>query len=289
MRILITGASGFIGRNVMDYCQSGAHHLIHYDEQLPDRHVFDRFLKSKGEDHTPIEAVVHLAALPSVPRSIQYPGACFKTNVEGTFHLIQEAVKHGVKRFIFASSAAAETPGVSPYAASKAAGEHFLEAACRHSDMQGIALRFANVYGPHSMHKESAVAALFKALYGETPFVVNGTGEQRRDYVFAGDIARALSLAVGAPLKAFHVVPIGSGVITSINSLIAAIETLTGRTVQIQRGSRAGDVDVASVRLAAAHLLIGYSPAFDLVDGLQKTAEYFEAESKSHGEKLLVA
>ena len=77
--------------------------------------------------------------------------------------------------------------------------------------------------------------------------------------------------------------------ITSINSLIAAIETLTGRTVQIQRGSRAGDVDVASVRLAAAHLLIGYSPAFDLVDGLQKTAEYFEAESKSHGEKLLVA
>ncbi len=209
-----------------------------------------------------------------------------------TFRLLEAARLAGVARFVLASSNAvlgAVTPPVdettltrpiSPYGASKLAGESYCAAYAASYGLAACALRFSNVYGPFSLHKNSVVAAWLRAAFGGRPIVVNGDGHQTRDYIYVGDIAKAVCAAIDARADdvAGEVFQVGTGHETSLVTLASTISQVSGRNLEIVHGpARAGDVarNVSRVDKAASRL--GYRAGVALEEGLALMAGWYEA------------
>jgi UDP-glucose 4-epimerase len=241
--------------------------------------------------------VVHLAARAGIPDSVTDPLGTFDANVSQTLGLLDAARIAGVGRFVFASSNAAagdhlppadETSlphPVSPYGASKLAGEAYCQAYAATYGLAACSLRFSNAYGPFSLHKQSVVAAWMRAALAGEPIMINGDGEQTRDFVYVGDLAAAVVAALGAPAGAVagEVFQAGTGRETTINDLAEAIGRAAGRPLEIHRGpDRRGDVrrNVSRVDKAASRL--GYRAAIDLEDGLARTARWYETALADH-------
>jgi UDP-glucose 4-epimerase len=211
--------------------------------------------------------------------------------VTQTVALLDAARLAGVRRFVFASSNAAagdhEPPAdetnlphpLSPYGASKLAGEAYVQAFAATYGIAACALRFSNAYGPWSLHKRSVVAAWLRAaLAGET-IRIDGGGEQTRDFVFVEDLAAAIAAALDAPSDnvAGEIFQVGTGRETTVNALAAAVGEAVGRELRIERGpERIGDVKRNVSRVDKAARLIGYRARVDLREGLAATAAWFE-------------
>jgi UDP-glucose 4-epimerase len=219
------------------------------------------------------------------------PLGTFEVNVAQTLGLLDASRRAGARRFVFASSNAAagdhEPPAdetdlphpLSPYGASKLAGEAYCQAYAATYGIAACALRFSNAYGPFSLHKKSVVAAWLRAALGGEPVTIHGDGEQTRDFVFSGDLAAAVVAALDAPeeVVAGELFQVGTGRETTINELAAAIGAAVGRPIEIvHEATRAGDVrrNVSRVDKAAARL--GYRAAVALDEGLARTARWFE-------------
>jgi UDP-glucose 4-epimerase len=238
-----------------------------------------------------VDAIVHLAARAGIPDSVSDPLGTFEVNVAQTVGLLDAARRAGVGRFVLASSNAAagdhEPPAdetdlphpLSPYGASKLAGEAYCQAYAATYGIAACALRFSNAYGPYSLHKKSVVAAWLRAAIGREPVTIHGDGEQTRDFVYSADLAAAVVAAIDAPegVVAGEVFQVGTGRETTVNELARAIGTAVGRPLEIvHAGARPGDVrrNVSRVDKAAARL--GYRAAVTLADGLAMTASWFE-------------
>ena len=237
------------------------------------------------------DAVVHLAARAGIPDSVGDPVGTFAVNVAQTVSLLDEARLAGVGRFVLASSNAAagdhEPPAdetdlphpISPYGASKLAGEAYCQAFAATYGMAACALRFSNAYGPFSLHKKSVVAAWLRAAIEGRTITIHGDGEQTRDFVYAGDLAAVVVAALDAPAEAVagELFQAGTGRETTINELADAIGAAVGRPVEVTHGpSRPGDVrrNVSRVDKAAGRL--GYRAAVSLEEGLAATARWYE-------------
>ena len=242
-----------------------------------------------------IEVVVHLAANTGVAPSVENPRTDMETNVIGTFNMLEAARQHKIKKFIFASSGAplgevqppiheekAPHP-VSPYGASKLAGEGYCSAYYRTFGLSTMALRFSNVYGPRSKHKSSVVAKFFKqAIAGET-LVIYGDGSQSRDFIYIDDLLEGIFLAVQSPMGG-EVFQIASSIETSVSEIAAKIgELLAAKTnlrIRVNHEQpRLGDVKRNVAEISKARSLLGYEPKFNLDLGLEKTFEYFKTTS----------
>jgi len=238
-----------------------------------------------------VDAVVHLAARAGIADSVRDPAGTIEANVGQTASLLDAARHAGVNRFVLASSNAAvgQLPPhsdetflphpISPYGASKLAGEALVQAFAGTYGLAACALRFANAYGPWSLHKRSVVAAwLGAALRGE-PITVNGDGEQTRDFVAVDDLAAAIQRALAAPVDAVagEVFNVGTGTETSLNQLATGVRDAVGRDVEIRHGpARAGDVRRAVSRVEKAADRLGYRARVALDVGLRSTAVWFE-------------
>ena len=193
-----------------------------------------------------------------------------------TLGLLDASRRAGAERFVFASSnaAAGDHPPpadetdlphpVSPYGASKLAGEAYCQAYAATYGIAACALRFSNAYGPYSLHKKSVVAAWLRAALAGEPITIHGDGEQTRDFVFAGDLARAIVAALDAPASVVggEVFQAGTGRETTVNELAAAIGRATDDRSRSSHGpDRAGDIrrNVSRVDKAASRL--GYRAA----------------------------
>jgi UDP-glucose 4-epimerase len=302
--VLITGGAGFIGSSVARLLvERGDRVRVFDDLSIGHRAYLD------GVDHElivagladtdavrdgvrSVDAVVHLAALASIPDSIAEPVGTFKVNVTHLLDVLDIARREGVSRFVFASSNAAvgnhEPPAsendlphpISPYGASKLAGEALCQAFAASYGIAACALRFANVYGPFSLHKQSVVAAWLRAVLAGKALVVNGDGEQTRDFIYVEDIARAVLAVLDAPSAAVagEVFQVGTGRETTINELAAAVGQATRRKVEIRhRPSRAGDVPRNVSRVDKVAERLGYRARVPLADGLRVTADWFGA------------
>jgi len=238
-----------------------------------------------------VDAVVHLAARADVVDSITNPVASFDANVVQTFEVLEAARVAGVERFVLASSnavlGAAEPPvdettlpkPISPYGASKLAGEAYCAAYSVSYGMAACALRFSNVFGPYSLHKKSVVAAWLRASLTGRPLVVHGDGRQTRDYIYVDDLATALCAAMDAPAAdvAGEVFQTGTGQETSLNALAQTISRVSGRTPDIIHGPpRTGDVERNASRVGKAERLLGFRASVELDDGLERTARWWE-------------
>lgn len=248
-----------------------------------------------------IDIIVHLAANTGVGPSVENPRADMESNVIGTFNLLEAARQNEVDKFVFASSGApigeAEPPitedkparPVSPYGASKLAGEGYCSAYFRTFGLKTVSLRFGNVYGPKSKHKSSVVAKFIKqALAGET-LEIYGDGNQTRDFIYIDDLIQAICLAVApkpepSAFSTFspygEVFQIATHKETTVNEIgdriKEIIEKEMGKKISVIHGeSRLGDVKRNYSDISKARKILGYSPVLDLEKGLKKTFQYF--------------
>lgn len=238
-----------------------------------------------------IEVVVHLAASTGVPQSVENPRQDMEINVVGTFNLLEASRYQGVKKFIFASSGAplgeVEPPiheelapkPVSPYGASKLAGEAYCSAYYRSFGLKTISLRFGNVYGPRSKHKSSVVTKFFKRALAGEPLEIYGDGTQTRDFIYIDDLLQAIFLAVKADVggEVFQIATYKETTINEIAEKIREIvEKATGKKVEVVYTSpRPGDVRRNYSDINKAKRILGYKPYYDLDRGLRETFEYF--------------
>ena len=242
-----------------------------------------------------IDVIVHLAACTGVAPSVADPRFDCTTNVIGTLNYLEAARSGGVKRFVFASSGApigecsppiheelAPHP-VSPYGASKLAGEAYCSAYSRSFGVHAVALRFGNCYGPLSGHKDSVVAKFIReALLGST-WDVYGDGLQTRDFIFVDDIAAAIELgarAEGIDGEVFQIATNSETTVLELAQQLAAILKARGVTPPPIRyqARRTGDVRRNFSDTTKAKTRLGWRPMVSLDDGLHRTIDWFLAE-----------
>ena len=304
MRILLTGGAGFIGSHVADRLLERGHEVAVVDdlssgkrENIP---VGARFYETDirtgclrvFEEFAP-EALCHQAAQMDVRRSVREPDFDAEVNILGTIRLLQTSVEHGVGKAVFASTGGAvygeqETfPAsedhpqypLSPYGVSKLAGERYLNFYRVQHGLSYVALRYANVYGPRQdPHGEAGVVAIFcgNMAAGRTS-TINGSGEQSRDYVYVGDVARANVLALEGEVSS-GAYNIGTGVETSVNELYELLSEISGKNLPSEHGpAKPGEQLRSSIDPSRAGRVFGWRPEMSLADGLGETLRFFGA------------
>lgn len=311
MRVLITGGAGFIGSHIVDACLAAGHEPFVVDDlssgspkNLPAHvplfqvDICDQARLQHTFSETQPDIVVHQAAQMSVSRSVREPAFDASVNVLGLLNVFDQAVRVNSRRIVFASSggvlygdvfepAPEETPAnpISPYGISKWAGERYLEFYVREFGLTGVALRYANVYGPRQNPKgEAGVVAIFcQKMLASEPARINGDGKYHRDYVFGPDVARANQLALTADIPGgFIALNIGTGIATDVNTLegdlrgaIKANAVGAKPRMPVYGPARAGDLRSSIVDASRARKVLGWSPTVTLQEGLQRTAQWF--------------
>jgi UDP-glucose 4-epimerase len=307
MRVLVTGGAGFIGSHVADAYRAAGHDVAVVDDlssgvrtNIHPGHRFWQLDVRSAEIHSAIqefqpEIVSHHAAQMSVSASVRDPRHDADINILGTLNLLEAAVRHGVRRVLFASTGGAmygdqetlptaETvfpEPVSPYGVAKLAAERYLHAFHAMHGLSAVALRYANVYGPRqNPHGEAGVVAIFcRALIAGRPLTVNGDGEQTRDYVYVGDIVEANLLATSARLSSgLTVCNVGTGVEKSVNALVEFLRKGSAREAHVEHGpARPGEQRRSALDASRAGRILGWRPHTPLPAGLEQTLAWFAA------------
>lgn len=312
---LVTGGAGFIGghlvehlvglgarvRVIDDLSNAEADRVSRLVEEHDGRVSFHyaSILEAPAVNRAAegCDYVFHLAAMGSVPQSIREPRRCVEVNVQGTQVVLDAARAGGARRFIYSASSSAygeseELPKreemaadpVSPYAASKLAGEYLVRAWSRTYGLDGVSLRYFNIFGPHQA-ADSAYAAVIAAfatrlLSGKRP-VIYGDGEQSRDFTYVENAVLANLLAASSeePFRG-EVINIGSSRRTTINELVGMMASIIGAPPDSDHEpERAGDVRHSVASIDRARELLGYEVAVPLEDGLSRTIRWYERQS----------
>lgn len=304
--ILVTGGCGFIGANlvpmlnergykvrVLDNLSKGS--VAFLDGAAADIHVGDirdRTAVSKALDD--VAAVIHLAAFGSVVESVADPEENFDVNARGTFVMLDECRKHGVGRFIFASTGGAlignaEPPvnetslprPISPYGSSKLCGEAYCSSFAASYGMNITALRFANVIGPHSWHKKGAVTAFAKAIIEGKPITIFGDGSATRDFLFVEDLCNGVRLALESNLPGFNPIHLASGREVSVKELAELMCTAADRPDHpiAFLEKRVGEVQRNFARYDRAKTLLGFTPSNTLDQAIAISWRWFALEA----------
>jgi UDP-glucose 4-epimerase len=302
-RILVTGGAGFVGATLVrrlvaaghrvrvldNYSTGDAAHLAGVDAELVAGDILDTAALDAAVAR--MDAVVHLAAAGSVIMSIADPAPNFDANVLGTFRVLDAARQAGVERTVQASTGGAligdATPPVSeaslpkpisPYGASKLAGEGYAHAFAASYGLRTVALRFANVYGPWSEMKPGAITRFFRAIHAGEPIVIYGDGSSSRDYTHVDDIARAIGLALDRDVPGGTVLHIASGVETTVKELADLCRGAAGapdHPVEY-RPPRPGEVGRNFAAYDLANRMLGYAPSIGREEGIRRTWQWFQ-------------
>ena len=239
-----------------------------------------------------MDVIVHLAANTGVGPSVEDPRADCMSNVIGILNYLEAARHAGCKRFVFASSGATvgecdpplheEMPAhpVSPYGASKLAGEAYCSAYKRSFGIDAVALRFSNVYGPLSSHKNSLVARCIRRVMQGLPIEIYGDGSNTRDFLYIEDLVRAIRAAASVSGIGGEVFQIATNEETSVSELVSMLKPVLEKAgftnIAIEHtGKRTGDVGRNFADTRKAERLLGWKPRMGIEEGLVRTVEYF--------------
>ena len=306
---LVTGGAGFIGSHVVDALAARGDAVRVLDdlstgrrENLAGHPAVELIEADLAERQVAegavagVDCAIHLAAVPSVPRSVREPRRSHRANVEATHELLLAARDAGLRRVVLASSSAvygdsATLPKherlhpapVSPYALHKLIGEQYAALFSRLYGLETVALRFFNVFGPRQSpdSQYSGVVSLFTAaLLAGRAAAIHGDGEQTRDFTYVEDVARGVLQACAAPSASGRVFNIARGGRTSVNALHAALQRVTGASVAVRYAEpRAGDVRHSQADVSLARDLLGFAPAVPLEEGLRRTVDWQRAQA----------
>lgn len=305
LKILVTGGAGFIGSHVVDAYVAAGHDVVIVDDlstgkesNLNPRARFHRLdLRDSSLDELfaaeKPEVVNHHAAKASVRESMVEPALYADVNITGGINLLECCRKHKVSKFIYASTGGAvygephylpadeahPVAPLDPYGVSKAAFEYYLPLYFKYHGIRYTILRYANVYGPRQdPYGEAGVVAIFtgRMLAGQQ-VIINGSGDQERDFVYVGDLARASVLALHKGDSGTY--NIGTGVGTSINTLFAAVKHIVSSDQpEIHGPAKVGEVFKIWLSADRARQELGWQPTTDLHQGLELTADFFRAK-----------
>jgi UDP-glucose 4-epimerase len=307
MRIAVTGGAGFIGANLcreliraewvtdvvaVDNLSTGLASNLGSDQSLlTEGSILDRSVLDRAFDGA--DAVVHLAALPSVPRSIADPIASHEANATGTAEVLEAVRRHGIEHVIVASSSSVygDVPTLpkhedmavvplSPYAATKLATEVYALAWAHSFGIDVLALRFFNVFGPlqPAGHAYAAVIPAFvDAALDDRPLPVFGDGRQTRDFTFVGSVTTVLSDAIRRRVSSPQPVNLAFGTRTSLLELVALLESVLGRRLEREHHPpRPGDVRDSQADQTRLHSLFPDIEPISLEEGVRATVKWFE-------------
>jgi len=308
MKVLVTGGAGFIGSHVVDACLAAGHDVAVVDDLSTGRrenvnalarlHVADLRDRDALADvfrRERPEAICHLAALANVRESMVKPVEYAEVNIIGSLVLLELARQNGCRIIVYASTGGAAygepkylpvdenhpVNPLDPYGASKHHVEHYLYIYKIHYDLDYVCLRYPNVYGPRQdPHGEAGVVAIWAAqmLNGAQP-IIYGSGEQERDFVYVGDIARAnlLAMQVGGG----HILNLGSGIGTPIIDIFYELKRITDSDcVEVHEPAKMGEVFRTYLNADRAREVLGWEPTVPLREGLERTVHYFRS---THG------
>ncbi len=306
---LVTGGAGFIGSHlthrlveqgdrvrVLDNLTTGSAGslaAVRDRVEFVEGDIQDSAVVARAVDG--VECVFHLAALPSIQRSIRFPLESESVNALGTLRILEAARETGVRRVVYASSSSVygttptlpkredQTPNpISPYAVSKLTGERYCQIYHALHGLETVSLRYFNVFGPRQDPDSpyAAVIPLFiQSLFSGRRPRVFGDGEQTRDFTYVSNAVDAnlrAASAAGAPGRVFNV---ACQQRTSLNELLRIIGDICGVSPQAEYGdSRAGDVRDSLADIGQAREVLGYAPATTLVQGLEETCEWYRGE-----------
>jgi len=315
MRILVTGGAGFIGSHLVERLLALGHGVAilddfndFYDPRIKrgniaavknDVPVFQMDLRDnnavRGVFHREkFDAIAHLAARAGVRPSIAQPQLYYDSNVNGTLHLLDAARTAGIERFIFASSSSVYgictdvpfsedfhlTQTISPYAATKIAGEFLCSTFSHLYQMRVVALRFFTVYGARQ-RPDLAIHQFTRKILADQPIDQFGDGTTRRDYTYIDDIIQGAVAALNYHGARWDIFNLGESETVPLKDLIEAIETTVGKKAKInQLPEQPGDVPLTCADISKARLLLGYNPTMKLRDGLPKFVEWFRAQQQ---------
>lgn len=315
-RVLVTGGAGFIGSHLVERLLGEGNAVRVLDnfstgrlenlEQVKEAvgAAASRLEVQEGDLRetadvaravTGIDVVFHLAALGSVERSVEDPLTTNDVNTTGTLRLLVAARDAGISRFVFAGSSSVygEVEGLpkteematipmSPYGTTKRDGELYCRQFGALFGFNAVTVRYFNVFGPRQNpdSQYAAVIPIFidRILRGLPP-VINGDGEQSRDFTYVANVVDANLLAARAPADAIRgeILNMACGTRYSLNQLVALVAGLTGRDVTPQyREARAGDVRHSEADITRARRILGYTPTVSFEDGLSRTVAYFQ-------------
>lgn len=314
-QILITGGAGFIGSHLVDRLldEGGwtvtvlddfndfydpaikranvASHLKHADYHLIELDIRDQAALERLFAVVKFDAIVHLAARAGVRPSLTEPLLYTQTNIVGTQNLLELAKKQGVPKFIFGSSSSVygvnekvpfseDDPifkPISPYAATKAAGELLCHTYSHLYGMQIVCLRFFTVYGARQ-RPDLAIHKFSKLIVQGKPIEMFGDGTTRRDYTFIDDIIQGVRAAIDYDGSAYEIFNLGESQTVELRELITLLETnLDMRAEIINRPMQPGDVPITYADITKARDLLGYDPTTKIADGIPKFIDWFRA------------
>jgi UDP-glucose 4-epimerase len=312
VRLLVTGGGGFIGSHIVERLVRDGHdvrvidnfttgHRRNVTPFLQDIDLVEGDLQSYERAHAAVrgcDIVLHQAAMPSVPRSVQDPLTSNSANVIGTLNVLLAARDAGVRRVVCASSSSVygKAPGlpkdeslptlpISPYAVAKLAGEGYCRSFTEVYGLETVALRYFNVFGPRQdpASQYSAVIPNFitAALRGGVP-TIYGDGEQSRDFTYVENVVDANVLAMSAPDVAGRAYNIACGDRISLNDLVSTIGRVLGRTIEPRHEpGRPGDVRHSMADISRAREELGYEVGVSFEEGLSRTIDHYLAVDDS--------
>ena len=300
-RVLVTGGAGFIGSKLIPLLLDANNSVTIFDnlssgkmENLSKVRAHPNFKFIQGDIRDPqslsdalqyVDAVIHLAAVIDVSASVVDPISTNEINVVGTLNVLQAAKNKGVKKLVFASSTAVygDTKAlpvkedtilkpISPYAASKAAGEAYCSAYANCYDLETVALRFFNVYGPRNENSpySGVITKFLRKAVNNEPLTIEGDGKQTRDFIHVSDIARAIMAALESSRLRGEVFNVCTGFPTSVNQLAETIKEVTRRKLQVMHNSpRIGDIRNSYGDSTNATRQLGFRANVTLSNGLE--------------------
>jgi UDP-glucuronate 4-epimerase len=316
-RLLVTGGAGFIGSHLVDRLLAEnvarvvvvddfndfynpaikranvAHHLAHPAYRLVEADIRDYEAMKHVFAEEIFDAVVHLAARAGVRPSLAEAHLYQETNVAGTLNLLDLAERNGVRRFVFGSSSsvygpAAEPPfredaplmPISPYAATKAAGEMFAHTYSHLYGIKAVCLRFFTVYGARQ-RPDLAIHKFARLIAAGRPIPVFGDGTTERDYTYVDDIISGVVAALDYDATPFEVINLGESETVTLNRLIELLEDALGAKAQIERHPlQPGDLPRTHADIGKARRLLGYHPTTPVEQGIRKFAEWFKSQGE---------
>jgi nucleoside-diphosphate-sugar epimerase len=243
-----------------------------------------------------IDYVLHQAAIPSVPRSVDDPITSNRANIDATLNVLVAARDARVKRVVYAGSSSAygntptlpkhedmPTNPLSPYALQKLVGEQYMQMFTRLYGLETVIIRYFNVFGPRqdpSSPYSGVISVFAKALLENTAPTIYGDGEQSRDFTYIANVVDGVLRAVNAPDAAGQVINVATGSSISLNRLFASIREMLGSRVDVKYGPlRSGDVKDSLADITRARTLLGYEPVVPFEAGLKKTIDWYSTEA----------
>ncbi|WP_020617527.1 SDR family oxidoreductase [Paenibacillus daejeonensis] len=312
-KIVVTGGGGFIGSHlvrallsqgkrvtVLDNFSTG--HPGNLSEVQADCEIIEGDIRDYATVHKAVRgatAVLHQAALPSVPRSIRDPLSSNEVNITGTLHVLQASAAAGVERLVFAGSSSVygNQPGLprvetmrtapaSPYALNKLAGETYARLYAELFGLETVTLRYFNVFGPRQNPDSEYAAVIPKfiraMLSGQSPHI-HGDGRQSRDFTYIDNVIEANLLALKAPLLRGEAANIGGGGSVALADIVDRINGMLGLQIEPVHGpDRQGDVKHSHADIGLAERLLGYRPVVAFDEGLKRTLGWYQ-ENKGVG------